>query len=115
VLYPALALPSDRKYGFVCPEDHIRALVGFVNIATDVLVIGNQGLDRDLMGLIAEAWPDTGGVVGLTVVDPHATSLFGRFAKVLPMTVTGAPVEAEFRSFVESGAAAALLAQMAAG
>ncbi len=54
LIYPALALPTDRKDSFVCPPAHIEALREALRSDPAVLVIGNQGLDTDLMEVLQE-------------------------------------------------------------
>jgi hypothetical protein len=46
--YPALSVPVDGKYEFVCPEKHIEALRDFLSSCENYLLIGVSGRDRDL-------------------------------------------------------------------
>jgi hypothetical protein len=64
--YPALALPADDKPGFVCPPQHVEALIQFLADCDNFLFIGFSGKDKDLLDLLAKHASDsaTVGVVG---------------------------------------------------
>ena len=116
LMYPALALPSDRKYGFVCPDPHARALTDFVRTGPAVLVIGTKGLDSDLMDLLRDARSDEGIEGPLIVVDPstEVEDIAERFGDVLGVRMWSRRViHTGFRPFVEGGIGERLLGALA--
>ena len=52
LLYPAMAIPVQGKYGFVCPDEHVSALKEFLSSCENFLVIGTSGKDKDLLDLL---------------------------------------------------------------
>lgn len=52
LLYPAIAVPVEGKYGFVCPPAHVDALERFLPSCQNYLVIGVSGRDQDLLDLL---------------------------------------------------------------
>jgi hypothetical protein len=50
--YPALALPVEGKYGFVCPTWTERALGEAIAKSTGLLFIGFSGHDKDVLDLL---------------------------------------------------------------
>ena len=54
ILYPAIAVPVEGKYEFVCPDEHIVELQRFLASCEDFLVIGTSAKDRDLLELLRD-------------------------------------------------------------
>ena len=52
LLYPAIAVPVEGKYGFVCPKAHEDALSEFLPSCQNYLVIGISGKDKDLLDFL---------------------------------------------------------------
>jgi hypothetical protein len=50
---PALALPIEGKYGFVCPPGHEAALVDYLQGCTNFLFVGFSARDRDLLDFLS--------------------------------------------------------------
>ena len=134
LVYPALAIPTDQKNETVCPPEHVAVLRSALESDPAVLVIGNQGLDTDLMDILrdngkpAAPWWErdatdilrdaVGATSGkpLLVVDPGDTSEVAvRFTRALhrsDFNYTGLSVG--FREFVESEEAARFFDDVAA-
>jgi hypothetical protein len=53
--YPALVVPVEGKYGFVCPQEHIEQLSEFLRECRNILVIGCSGRDQDLLDLLHDS------------------------------------------------------------
>ena len=106
LVYPALALPSDRKYGFICPQDHLEALALAIRASQTAIVIGCRGLDVDLMQFLREN--SEVGPRYLMVVDPSEESrdIGDRFGRALQVRTGSTEVLGmSFHSFVEDGKA----------
>jgi hypothetical protein len=52
--YPALALPVEGKFGFVCPPSHEEALVRHLQDCDNFLFIGFSARDSDLLECLSE-------------------------------------------------------------
>ena len=118
--YPALAVPTERTKTVVCPDAHVEVLREALRSDPAVLVIGNQGLDVDLMEILRSAtkpddpWWDRDLAVILRdalrsekpflVVDPcDASKVAARFAKALRRSeLEDTRCSVGFREFVES-------------
>jgi hypothetical protein len=50
--YPAISVPVEGKYEFVCPMQHIDALKDFLASCHNYLLIGISGRDMDLIDLL---------------------------------------------------------------
>ena len=118
--YPALAVPTDRTKNIVCPDRHVEVLRGALRADPAILVIGNQGLDEDLMDILRntkrlqEPWwdRDVGELVRVAfssgkpfrVVDPsNGAEVASRFADALGRSEFTIPRDGVgFRDFVES-------------
>ena len=50
---PALALPIDGKYGFVCPPSHEKILTDYLQECKNFLFVGFGARDRDLLDLLS--------------------------------------------------------------
>ena len=104
-VYPALAIPTDRKNEVMCPADHLGVLRSALQSDPAVLVVGNQGLDADLMGVLEES-AVRGSKTPFRVVDPDDNGKpRSRFARALGRSRFSIQPAAQFREFVESGAA----------
>lgn len=53
-LYPALVLPVEGKYGFICPEDHEAALGRFLAACDSFLFVGFSARDTDVLEIIRD-------------------------------------------------------------
>ena len=107
LIYPALAIPTDRKTDYVCPEDHVAALRTAILADPSVLVIGHQGRDADLMDILKEAAP-AASEKPFHVVDPdNGMEVASRFSEALNRRGFTVPQDkVGFRQFVESTEAA---------
>ncbi len=102
MFYPALAIPTDLKNEIVCPDQHVEALRDALRSDPAVLVVGNQGLDADLMGILEESTPQ-GSRKPFRVVDPgDNTEVTWRFAQALNRSGFSMHPDMEFREFVAS-------------
>ncbi len=101
LIYPALAIPTNRKTDYVCPEDHVTALRTAIRANPSVLVIGHQGRDADLMGILKEEAPAASDKP-LQVVDPNnGIEVANRFSEALNRRGFTVPQDGvEFRQFV---------------
>ena len=118
--YPALALPTEGIKTVVCPYRHIEVLREELRSDPAVLVIGNQGLDKDLMDILqdngkpADPWWERDLAVVLRdafssgkpflVVDPsNGAEVASTLAEALGRSdVTISRDGVGFRDFVES-------------
>ena len=129
LIYPALAVRTNgQEDETVCPPEHVEALHEALRSDPAVLVIGNQGLDTDLMGILRDTtrgsevpWRDRdlGAVLRdaflgssrkpFLVVDPlDSNKVASRFAEALHRREFDEYDTARsvgFREFVESGQA----------
>ena len=55
LFYPALAIPVERKYEFVCPEEHIIAARDFLADCPNFLIVGCSMKDESIFNLLAES------------------------------------------------------------
>lgn len=53
LIYPALSIPVEGKYEYVCPKSHVSALKEFLPSCPNYLIIGVSGKDDDLLDLLA--------------------------------------------------------------
>ena len=122
--HPALAVPADTTKNVVCPDTHVEVLREALRSDPAVLVIGNQGLDADLMDILRNtkrphgSWRDRdlGELVRMAfssgkpflVVDPsNGAEVASRFAEALGRSDFTIPRDGVgFRDFVESEEAA---------
>ncbi len=51
-LCPAMILPQEGKYDYLCPEPHVTALTEFLPSCRNFLIIGVSGKDDDLLRLL---------------------------------------------------------------
>jgi hypothetical protein len=77
--YPAISVPVDGKYEFVCPENHIEALRDFLSSCENYLLIGVSGRDRDLTDFL-KMHVGNCATLGIVEGDPKAAEeVAGRF------------------------------------
>lgn len=115
--YPALAMPTDWNKQTLCPEAHLEALRSALRSNPSILVIGNQGLDTDLMDILRNTEPAQapqhlgdfirdvfGSRRPVHVVDPSdVLDVASRFAEALGRPdFTFSQEDIGFRDFVES-------------
>ena len=55
LLYPAIAVPVEDKYEYVCPADHLDELRAFLEACENFLFIGVSGKDKDLLELLRDS------------------------------------------------------------
>ncbi len=65
-LYPALAIPIERKLDFECPDEHLAALKDCIAQTTKLLVIGWRATDEPFLELLKSSLPTT-AVSGMVV------------------------------------------------
>jgi len=53
-LFPAIALPVERKRDFECPDEHLDVLRRFIPEVTKLLVIGWRGTEYHFLQMLAE-------------------------------------------------------------
>lgn len=82
--YPALVVPVEEKYEFVCPREHVEQLSEFLRECKNILVIGCSGKDQDLLDLLKDCMADcsTFFLVGGAAGDVDQTRL--RFLEAVP-------------------------------
>ena len=102
LIYPALAIPTDRKYRPVCPPEHVEALREALRSDPAVLVIGNQGLDTDLMAILSESAPTHSSKPFRVVDKKDAVAVTQRFAEALHRTGYSMYPDMGFKEFVGS-------------
>lgn len=85
--YPAMALPVEGKYGFVCPPDHIARLKGFITDCQAYLFIGCSGSDEDMFEFIGG---NPGQVLlgGLVTGKSDHTEVLRRFRARVPAAIS---------------------------
>jgi hypothetical protein len=83
--YPALVVPVEGKYGFVCPPEHLEQLTEFLRECRNILVIGCSGRDQDLLDLLHDSITRC-DVFFLVDVDGQegAARTHGRFVRAVP-------------------------------
>lgn len=54
VVFPAVALPVERKRDYECPPEHLSALDEFIPIVTKLLVIGWRATEYNFLQLLVE-------------------------------------------------------------
>lgn len=54
-LYPALVVPVEGKYHYLCPDDHVDAAREIISRSENFLIIGSSGLDDDLIDLLRQS------------------------------------------------------------
>jgi len=81
-LYPALVVPVEGKYGFVCPRSHIDALKRHLSACPNFLVIGVSGRDQDLLDLMGESISECRGFA--TVGGGDIKEVTNRFVSGVP-------------------------------
>ena len=103
LVYPALAIPTDQKNEIICPPEHVEVLRSALQSDPAILVVGNQGLDSDLMGILRES-ARPGSSKPLQIVEPkHGMAVAVRFAEALQGRGFTPPKDRfGFRDFVES-------------
>jgi hypothetical protein len=62
---PALAIPTVSKPGFVCPEEHVQLLRGYLPNVTRLVMIGWRGGERHFLEMLASGLQP--GVQGVAV------------------------------------------------
>jgi len=76
-LYPAIAIPVERKDVFECPRDHLEALKTCLPLVTKVLIIGWRAMEYDFLTLLQDKLPRSGVsffIVGKNQEDTRAIS-----------------------------------------
>jgi hypothetical protein len=82
--YPAISVPVEGKYQFVCPPDHVDALRSFLRSCQNFLIIGISGRDEDLVDLLKENITDC-AAVGIVEGSPNAAEeVARRFEHLVP-------------------------------
>jgi hypothetical protein len=80
VCYPAITVPVEGKYEFVCPSEHIVILKEFLDSCRNFLIIGASGRDRDLLDILKDNVQDC---TVLGIVDfgaDQVRNVFDRFS-----------------------------------
>lgn len=54
LLYPAMVIPIEDKYEFVCPAEHVRKAETFLKTCPNFLVVGCSMKDQDICDLLSE-------------------------------------------------------------
>ena len=79
-LYPMLAVPMPGKAP-LCPPIHTERMRDFLANCRKVLVIGNSGLDDDLLGLIDSALPNVDALHYVADITESARMVAARFER----------------------------------
>lgn len=103
LIYPALAIPTDSKNEFTCPRHQVGVLRSALQSDPAILVIGNQGLDTDLMAILREAARPRSSKP-FQIIDPsNGTEVAARFSEALGRSGYSVPRNGiGFQEFVES-------------
>ncbi len=88
--YPAMVLPVEDKYGFLCPNEHIDAFRTFLLDCRNFLFVGFSAKDRDLLDFLKLNIPQVApnnepGVTNLGIVtgdDSETHSVLQRLSAV---------------------------------
>jgi len=94
--YPAIALPADNKGDFVCPPDHVTALVDFLADCRNFLFIGFSAQDKDLLDMCALHLQRPGWGY---VVSPDAEQVADLIRQGVPQLRTTGPSAPGIRTF----------------
>ena len=104
LIYPALAIPTNQKMDFICPEEHVYFLHSALRADPSILVIGHRGQDATLMNILKSV--PRFSKKPFCVVDPseeHGLEAARLFAKATTRRgFTVPPSGVSFRKFVES-------------
>ena len=106
--YPAVVVPVDGKYGFICPRGHVTAVKSVLASCDNFLIIGMSGKDQDLLDLLQECITTC---TRLAVVGGEdASSVLQSFQKGVNKFIVGTPQTAPpviftdgFSRFLQSG------------
>lgn len=87
--YPAVVVPVDGKYGFLCPPGHVTAVKSVLASCDNFLIIGMSGRDQDLLDLLQESITTC---TRLAVIGGEDTSsVLERFQKGINKFIGGTP------------------------
>jgi hypothetical protein len=101
-LFPALAIPVEKKRSFECPEEHLDALCECVRKVSKLLIIGWRGMEDHFLRLLAENLPSGISIMAVSgSADEAKQTLFrlGR-AGVKGDSVPFPPMKVGFSEFI---------------
>jgi len=79
VLFPALALPVDRKDEFSCPTEHIAALANVIPQITKISIIGWRATEEKLLNMLRSRLTGLSGSAELMIVAESRKSALDTF------------------------------------
>jgi hypothetical protein len=82
--YPAISVPVEDKYEFVCPPDQVDALRSFLCSCRNFLMIGISGRDKDLIDLLKENITECAAVGIVEANAKAANEVAPRFYNLVP-------------------------------
>ena len=107
VLFPAIAIPVEKKYAFECPIGHLQTLKECLPHVTKMLIVGWRGAEEHFAKLLVEQLPHT---MQTLVVSAHASDASEVIKRLQNFGIKGTfrPSEFGFSGFVQNEAEAFL-------
>jgi hypothetical protein len=104
IVFPAIAIPVERKSQFECPADHLEALRSRLPKVRKVLIVGWRAMEEHFLSLLNEHLQAPLEVMVVEGSNKGASEVEGRLKRVLGSRVTGKiqSVSGGFTEFVES-------------
>ncbi len=104
VVFPAIAIPVERKSQFECPADHLEALRSRLPKVRKVLIVGWRAMEEHFLSLLNEHLQAPLEVMVVEGSNKGASEVEGRLKRVLGSRVAGEiqSVSGGFTVFVES-------------
>lgn len=103
-LFPAIAIPVERKSVFECPSDHLDCLKQHLKMVTKIILVGWRGAERHFLDLLGESLRDGVSVFVVAGSRSNAKEVLKRFDEA-SVPVVGHPYKSGFTDFAnERGA-----------
>ena len=111
-LFPAIAIPVEKKSIFECPQDTIDELRGVLRHVTKIIVIGWRASEAHFLDLLRENLKPRAYLSIVAANQSEAEEIRVRMHSALPNKELSASPEAYagFTAFMRSGRAQAILA-----
>lgn len=98
-LFPAIAIPVEKKTTFECPQNHISALISLLPSVDKLLIVGWRAAEQNFLQLLKDKvpWP-----IKVMAVNGHSDSSKEPIEKIRRMGVPGEFImsPAEFTTFI---------------
>jgi SIR2-like domain len=91
-LFPALAIPVEKKSSFECPEQHLDALRQYVKQVSKLLIIGWRGMEEHFLNLLRE---NLSGSISVMLVNGKADDAKHTLARLQKAEIELDPVPAD--------------------